>query len=58
MLNISNQKDVNKSNLGVPLWCSSGLGCCYDAGSIPGLGISTCHRYGQGKKKKKAEIVR
>ena len=42
---------------GVPLWhsrlrvqhchCSSLGGCCGAAGSVPGLGISTCRRYNQ-----------
>ena len=45
---------------GVPLWCSrlrippchcSCSGCCYGAGSIPGLGTFTCHRPGQKRKK-------
>ena len=32
--------------------CNS-LGHCHGKGLIPGLGTSTCHRYGQKKKKKK-----
>ena len=50
--------------LGVPLWrsglriqhcCCSGLGQCYGADWIPGLGTSTCHRHSQNSKRTKTE---
>ena len=31
-------------------------GCCFDAGSVPGLGTSACSRHGK-KKKKKVEYL-
>jgi len=45
--------------MGVPLWLirlrvwwyhCSGSGCCCSAGSIPGPGVSICHRCGKKKK--------
>ena len=41
------------SRLRIQCCQSSGLGCCCGAGSIPGLGTSTCPGCGQKKKKKK-----
>ena len=50
----------------VPLWRSGlrigcchcrGLGCCCDAGLIPGTGTSACHGHSQKKKRKKELLM-